>query len=85
MVVVEVANELTTMKSVACWESGASCSNCNQTLDGHPYNYTMVFPPIAREDLCEQPNPELYTMVYPPTASLTNRKPVTCTNLLLER
>ena len=28
--------------------SGASCSSCNQSLDGHPENYTMVFPPIAR-------------------------------------
>jgi len=35
------------MSSLACWEPSASCSTCNQTLVGHPKDYTMVFPPIA--------------------------------------
>ena len=37
-----------TSKMTACWEPEASCSLCNQTLEGHPEDYTMIFPPPAR-------------------------------------
>ena len=37
-----------TSKMSACWEPEASCSSCNQTLEGHPEDYTMIFPPPAR-------------------------------------
>jgi len=35
----------------ACWEPEASCSLCNQTLEGHHEDYTMIFPPPASNTL----------------------------------
>ena len=42
------SGEEKTSKMTACWEPEASCSLCNQTLEGHPEDYTMIFPPPAR-------------------------------------
>ena len=42
------SGEEKTSKMTACWEPEASCSLCNQNLEGHPEDYTMIFPPPAR-------------------------------------